>query len=52
MEGIEETKIEGLDEINLTYESPSTGTTYWNDIREPIRDYGRFDLFYSIMGTY
>jgi hypothetical protein len=30
MEGIEETKIEGLDELNLKYESSSTGTTYVN----------------------
>jgi hypothetical protein len=30
MEGIEEIQIEGLDEMNLTYESLSTGTTYVN----------------------
>jgi hypothetical protein len=30
MEGIEETKIEGLQELNLKYESSSTGTTYAN----------------------
>jgi hypothetical protein len=28
MEGIEEIQIEGLDEMNLAYESSSTGTTY------------------------
>jgi hypothetical protein len=30
VEGIEETKIEGLHELNLKYESSSTGTTFAN----------------------
>jgi hypothetical protein len=30
MEGIEETKIEGLDGLNLNYDSSSTGTIYVN----------------------